>query len=125
MMLFRYLTNALVFDMIYAIALRITTNPGLAIVFLSLTMKRNAFSKGWESYMIMHKNRHVASIREEGTAKIYYPKFMPYNLWLETETDIDSRVNNLNNFYYWCASRVLTLDRKYAKEILIFLNIIQ
>ena len=29
---------ALVFDMIYAIALRITTNPGLAIVFLSLTM---------------------------------------------------------------------------------------
>lgn len=28
------------------------------------------------------------------------------------------RLNNLNNFYYWCASRVLTLDRKYAKEIM-------
>lgn len=24
----------------------------------------------------------------------------------------------MNNFYYWCASRVLSLDRKYAKEIL-------
>ena len=88
------------------------------MIFLSLTMNRNAFSKGWESYRIMHKNKHVASIREDGTAEIYYPKFMPYNLWLEAETDIDSRVSNLNNFYYWCASRVLTLDRKYAKEIL-------
>ena len=66
----------------------------------------------------MHKNKVVASVREDGTATIYSHKFMPYNLWLETEKDIDSRVNNLNNFYYWCASRVLTLDRKYAKEIL-------
>lgn len=32
--------------------------------------------------------------------------------------DIDTRINNLNNFYHWCASRVLSLDRKYAKEIL-------
>ena len=49
---------------------------------------------------------------------IYYPTFMPYNLYFEKSNDFDSRVNNLNNFYYWCASRVLTLDRKYAKEIL-------
>lgn len=68
--------------------------------------------------MIMHKNRHIALIREDGTAEVYYPEFMPYNLWLEEDDDIDTRVNNLNNFYYWCASRVLTLDRKYAKEIL-------
>ena len=27
-------------------------------------------------------------------------------------------MNNITNFYYWCATRVLTLDRKYAKEIL-------
>jgi hypothetical protein len=45
---------------------------------------------------------------------------MPYNLWLEESEpgDLDTRLNNLNNFYYWCASRVLTLDRRYAKEIL-------
>ena len=43
---------------------------------------------------------------------------MPYNLYLEEEDDVDTRVNNLMNFNYCCASRVLTLDRKYAKEIL-------
>ena len=43
---------------------------------------------------------------------------MPYNLYFEKENDIDTYVQNLSNFYYWCSSRVLTLDRKYAKEIL-------
>lgn len=43
---------------------------------------------------------------------------MPYNLYLETEDDMDTRVQNLTNFYAWCSSRVLTSDRKYAKEIL-------
>ena len=46
---------------------------------------------------------------------------MPYDLYLEeggAEVDIDTRINNLDNFYHWCASRVLSLDRKYAKEIL-------
>lgn len=32
--------------------------------------------------------------------------------------DLDIRMDNLTNFYYWCATRVLTLDRVYAKEIL-------
>ena len=53
-----------------------------------------------------------------GRCKIYYKSFMPYNLYLEEEEDIDTLVNNITNFYYWCATRVLTLDRKYAKEIL-------
>ena len=44
---------------------------------------------------------------------------MPYNLYLDdTEEEIDTLVNNVTNFYFWCASRMLTLDRKYAKEIL-------
>ena len=45
---------------------------------------------------------------------------MPYNLYLEEvpEDDIELRVQNLDYFYFWCASRVLTLDREYAKEIL-------
>lgn len=44
---------------------------------------------------------------------------MPYNLYLEEDLgdDIDIRIQNLDNFYHWCASRMLTLDRKYAKEI--------
>ena len=43
---------------------------------------------------------------------------MPYNLYFSESDDFDEKINNLSNFYYWCASRVLTLDRKYAKEIL-------
>lgn len=49
------------------------------------------------------------------------------NLYLEKEEDddIDTRMNNLNNFYHWCASRVLSLDRKYAKEILNSIGVAQ
>lgn len=85
---------------------------------MSLVFNHNAFAKGWKRYYIMHKNRRVASVREDGTCTVYYKSFMPFNLWLEHGDDIETRLNNLNNFYYWCASRVLTLDRKYAKEIL-------
>ena len=80
------------------------------------------FTGEW-TYIIMHKDKAVASIRKDGYSEVYLPSFMPYNLYFETETqDLDERVNNLTNFYYWCASRVLSLDRKYAKTILNYLN---
>lgn len=73
-----------------------------------------------KSYAIMHLDRHVATLRGDGSCTVYFPRFMPYNLYLERVEagDMDARMNNLNNFYYWCATRLLTLDRKYAKEIL-------
>lgn len=73
-----------------------------------------------KDYAIMHLNRHVATIRGDGSCTVYFPRFMPYNLYLERAEagDLDVRMNNLNSFYYWCATRLLTLDRKYAKEIL-------
>lgn len=70
------------------------------------------------TYQIMHQDQCVATIDETGHAKVLEPAFMPYNLYLEEEDDVDTLVNNLMNFNYWCAGRVLTLDRKYAKEIL-------
>ena len=85
---------------------------------MSIQINNNVLSKGWERFTIMHKDRKVAAIREDGTCTIYTPSFMPYNLYLETADDLDTRLNNLNNFYYWCSSRVLTLDRRFAKEIL-------
>jgi len=90
---------------------------------MNTLINSNALTKGWKRYQIMHIDRRVASIREDGTCTIYSPSFMPYNLFLEeinidNSDAIETRVNNLTNFYYWCASRVLTLDRKYAKEIL-------
>ena len=66
----------------------------------------------------MHKNREVALVQSDGGCTIFAADFMPYNLWLEESDDLDARVNNKVNFDYWCASRVLTLDRAYAKEIL-------
>lgn len=70
------------------------------------------------AYHIMHLDRPVATVREDGLCSVAEPAFLPYNLFLSEDVDIAARVNNLGNFYYWCASRVLTLDRKYAKEIL-------
>ena len=72
-----------------------------------------------EIYEIMHGEKTVAQIDLQGRCKILEEKFLPYNLYLETEDgDIDTLVNNVTNFYYWCATRILTLDRQYAKEIL-------
>ena len=72
------------------------------------------------TYELMHMERIVATISTIGKALIYNEKFMPYDLYLENEqgNDIDTLMNNLTNFYHWCASRVLSLDRQYAKEIL-------
>ena len=87
---------------------------------MSIAVNNNVLARGWQRFTIMHKDRKVASIREDGTCTVYSPSFMPYNLYLEAAEpdDLDTRLNNLNNFYYWCSSRVLTLDRKFAKEIL-------
>ena len=85
---------------------------------MSIAMNHAVLAKGWTRFTVMHKDRKVAAIREDGTCTIYTPSFMPYNLYLETANDLDTRLNNLNNFYYWCSSRVLTLDRRFAKEIL-------
>lgn len=69
-------------------------------------------------YHIMHTEKCVAQVSTTGECKIYLEDFMPYDLVLEESDDFDDRINNVTNFYYWCASRMLTLDRTYAKEIL-------
>lgn len=71
-------------------------------------------------YEIMHMEKVVASISKHGIAKIFNEQFMPYDLYLEdiSNPSIETRMNNLNNFNHWCASRVLSIDRKFAKEIL-------
>ncbi len=76
-------------------------------------------------YEIMHMDRKVAKITDSGRCKIYDKSFMPYNLYLEEAEDIDTLVNNVTNFHYWCATRMLTLDRTYAKEILNSIGMLQ
>lgn len=72
---------------------------------------------GW-TYVVMHLRREVAEICEDGQCRILEPDFLPYNLYLEEDSDLDARINNLSNFYYWCATRVLPVDRTFVKEIL-------
>lgn len=69
-------------------------------------------------YEIMHANLCAALIDTQGLCRIYDAAMLPYDLYLEEGHDIDTLVNNVTNFYHWCAARVLTLDRQYAKEIL-------
>ena len=73
---------------------------------------------------VMRGENLIATVESHGKAKVIMPQLMPFDLWLEetysaeNEANIDTLVNNITNFNFWCASRVLTLDRKYAKEIL-------
>lgn len=71
-----------------------------------------------EYYYIMHLDRRVAKIGKNGLCRVYYKTFMPYDLVLDESADFDARLNNLEVFRHWCASRTLTLDRQYARELL-------
>lgn len=70
------------------------------------------------TYEIMHMDKVVATVSTLGRAKILNEQFMPYDMYLEDSNDFDDLVNNLANFYHWCASRILSLDRTYAKVIM-------
>ena len=76
-------------------------------------------------YQIMHMERLVAEVTTLGKVRIFESEFLPYDLYLEEEEDLDTCINNLSNFYYWCASRMLPLDRKYAKDILNSIGMVQ
>ena len=77
-------------------------------------------------YQIMHMDKVVAELSSNGKATILKEKFMPYDLYLEDDSlDIDTMINNILNFNHWCASRMLSLDRKYAKEILNSIGVTQ
>ncbi len=71
-------------------------------------------------YEIMHGEQAAARIDTQGHCRIFDEgKFLPYNLYLDdTDEELDTLVNNLTNFQYWCAGRILPPDRQYAKEIL-------
>lgn len=77
-------------------------------------------------YQIMHKDRLTAEVSSLGEAVIHDEQFMPYDLYLSDENDdFDVRINNITVFYHWCASRVLSLDRKFAKDIFNSLGVAQ
>lgn len=76
-------------------------------------------------YEVMHGDRLVCRTDTSGRAIVQQAEYMPYDLYLEEEEDIDTLVNNITNFYHWCAGRVLTLDRQYAKAIMNSIGVAQ
>lgn len=66
---------------------------------------------------LMYKDDCICQFNiKNGEVRIY--KELPFDLYVEESDAFDDRINNLNNIYHWGASRVLSLDRMYAKEIL-------
>ena len=69
--------------------------------------------------VIMHGEDKVAYIAKNGSVEVFNELWMPYDLYFETVSDdIDDLVQNLENFYHWCSTRLIHIDRKYIKEIL-------
>ena len=69
-------------------------------------------------YEIMHADCCAASVDTIGRCKLHHPSFMPYGLQLIDGEAFDTCVENLDLFYHWCASRILTPDRQNAKAML-------
>lgn len=69
-------------------------------------------------YIVMMKNKAVCKIsRNSGDTIIYDDKLMPYDLYLDRGSHADKQ-NNIVTFNWWCAHRILSLDREHAKVIL-------
>lgn len=70
-------------------------------------------------FKLMKQNTVTATINDKnGVCEILQEKDIPLDMFLESGEDIDTCVNNLQNFYSWCSDRLLSLDRVYAKAIL-------
>ena len=76
-------------------------------------------------YYLMHKDKKVLQFDFYGNINILNKKFLPYGLYLEEKKDIEAITNNSLNIINWLARRVITIDRKYSKEIYNYLNIAQ
>ena len=79
---------------------------GQGIIELNKNTQRKRQKNNITSYDIMHGERKVAEINTRGRVSVYDEKFMPYDLYLEETDDFDMLLNNMENFYHWCASRV-------------------
>lgn len=76
---------------------------------------------GMTDYALMHMERHIATVQRDGSCTVYFPRFMPYSLRLEdadAASDPAVRRKNLEQFFFWCSHRPLTLGREGAKDFL-------
>ena len=71
-------------------------------------------------HILMSKNIPVCRFNlDTGDFSVLAEPFMPYNLYLTAESgSMQEKIANINAIHHWCADRVLSLDRRYAKQIL-------
>lgn len=67
--------------------------------------------------LMLHNTKVLTIDRTTGQVTIFKESLVPKDLYLETDYDADL-FNNREVFNWWCANRILSLDRKYAKELL-------
>ena len=73
---------------------------------------------GSHEYVVCFQDEEIFSIdRNEGIVHIFNKNKLPFDIYLEESDDFSDRINNIQNFNSWCSERMLSLDRKYAKEI--------
>lgn len=74
--------------------------------------------KDTNDYILMLKDTEVCSInRYNGTVVIYNSDLLPFDIYFE-DGEYADRQNNIVVFNWWCAHRILSLDREHAKAIL-------
>ena len=87
--------------------------------------KPKKVSKDNNEYIIMLKNTEVCKInRGSGIVIIYDKSLMPFDIYFEDDKYADTQ-NNIVVFNWWCAHRILSIDREHAKAILNACNIKQ
>ena len=70
------------------------------------------------TYEIRYKDLLVATIDHSGHVQILSPDFMPYGLELTSSEGFDVLLQNIYNFYHWCAGRLLPYGRRNATAML-------
>lgn len=82
------------------------------------TKKINASNTESALCYLMAHDRKVCSIdRKTGYVEMFCETLLPLDLYLEWDSSADL-FNNLQVFYWWCAHRILSIDREYAKNLL-------
>lgn len=93
-------------------------NGNLPKELMQYVTKKKHSIKNNEEYIIMLKDTNVCKInRHTGIVTIYNESLLPFDIYLEYDEYADTQ-NNTVVFNWWCAHRLLSLDREHAKAIL-------
>ena len=87
--------------------------------------KKIRAQKDIATYTIMLKNTEVCNInRNKGTVEMINKNLLPFDIHLDY-SDYANTIDNTIAFNWWCANRLLSLDKEYEKAILNACNIRQ